>query len=196
MTPITKIQVLRPALVIAALLLVPLVAMRFNDQVAWDAADFLVGGVLLFGAGFVFELVARRAGTTANRAAIGLAVFTGLLLVWVNLAVGLIGSVDDPANLFYLAVLVVGFVGAVLVRLRPAGMFRVMIATAAVQVLVPVVAILVYRPRVTTPVEATGMVGIIVSNAVFVLLLLASAFLFRRAAGTGTAARGRAQGTR
>ena len=139
MTPITKKQVLRPALVTAALLLIPLVAMRFTDEVAWSAADFLVGGVLLFGAGFGFELAAGGAGTNANRAAIGLAVFTALLLVWVNLAVGLIGSEDDPANLFYLAVLVVGLVGGALARLRPAGMFRVMIATAVVQALVPVV---------------------------------------------------------
>lgn len=40
---------LRVALVTGLLLLVPLVAMQFTDEVRWNLADFVVAGALLFG---------------------------------------------------------------------------------------------------------------------------------------------------
>ena len=45
---------------LAALLLLPLIAMQFTREVAWDAADFAFAGVLLIGAGLIFELAAWR----------------------------------------------------------------------------------------------------------------------------------------
>jgi hypothetical protein len=103
------------------------------------------------------------------------------MLVWMNLAVGLIGSEENPANLLYLAVLIAGFGGAAIARFRPGGMAKAMLLTALVQVLVPVVALLAFRPAVEGPEEAAGIAGIIFLNTFFVLLFLASALLFRRA---------------
>jgi hypothetical protein len=174
-------QILRPAVATAAILLIPLVATRLSDEVAWSAGDFLVAAILLFGAGFAFEMAIRRAGGTAYRAGFGLAVAAGLMLVWMNLAVGLIGSEGNPANLLYLAVLIAGFGGAVIARFRPRGMARAMIVTAVVQVLVPVVALLAFRPAVEGSQEAAGIAGLVFLNTFFVLLFLASALLFRRA---------------
>src|SRR5687768_4188487 len=55
----------RPAVRVATatglILLVPLVAMQFSDEMAWTPADFVVAGVLLFSAGRAYQLVARRA---------------------------------------------------------------------------------------------------------------------------------------
>jgi len=48
------------------------------------------------------------------RLAAGLALVAALLILWFNLAAGLIGiEDDDPANLLYVGVLGIGFVGAV-----------------------------------------------------------------------------------
>ena len=69
-------------------LLVPLVAMRFTDAVAWSAMDFVVMGALLFAAGFAYELISRRLKTPAQRWLAGLGILVMVVLVWVELAVG------------------------------------------------------------------------------------------------------------
>ena len=112
-------SIIRVAVVTAALLLLPLVAMQFTEEVNWQLGDFVVAGGLLFGAGFTYELVASKGATTAYRAAVGVAVAAGLLLLWMNLAVGLIGNEENPANLMYIAVLAVGLIGAYFARFQP-----------------------------------------------------------------------------
>lgn len=67
------------------MLLVPLLAMQFTDEVDWGLADFIVGGALLFGAGLTYDLFARRGSTVAYRAAVGVAVGAALLLLWISL---------------------------------------------------------------------------------------------------------------
>ena len=37
-------------------------------------------------------------GNSAYRAAVGVAIAAAFILVWMNLAVGIIGSEDNPAN--------------------------------------------------------------------------------------------------
>ncbi|MET0271680.1 MAG: hypothetical protein ABW360_01685 [Phenylobacterium sp.] len=118
-----------------------------------------------------FELAARQTGNGAYRAAVGIAVVTAFILVWVNLAVGIIGGDDDPANLMYGAVLAVGLAGAVAARFRPQGMARALLATALAQALV-VVIVLVARPG--DPAWILTML--------FIAPWLASAWLFRKAA--------------
>jgi hypothetical protein len=175
--------VLRAALVTAAILSIPLIAMRFTDAVNWTLADFVVGGALLFGTGMAFQLVARRGRSTAYRGATGLAVAGSLLLVWMNLAASLIGSEDNPANLLYLAVLVVGLVGAGVARLRPAGMARTLHAMAFTQFLVPLLALAIWRPEVTD-----HLVWVFFANALFIVLFVGSALLFRQAGSTESGA--------
>lgn len=173
-----KRSITRIAIVTGIVLLLPLLAMQFSDEVTWDVVDFVIGGVLLFGAGLAYELVASRAGTVAHRIAFGLAVGATLLLIWMNLAVGLIGSEDNPANLLYLGAIVIGFVGAIIARFRPRGMARALFATAIAQALVPVMAWVIWRPQEVAP---EGLVGLLWVNTFFVMLFVGSAFLFRRA---------------
>lgn len=118
----------------ALLLLVPLVAMRFTDDVAWTASDFLFAGVLLASVGLAFELIVRRSGNRAYRLGAALALFAALLTVWVNAAVGMIGSEDNMFNLLFGGVLAIALVGALVARLEPAGMARAMVAAAVAQV--------------------------------------------------------------
>jgi hypothetical protein len=175
---------IRIALVTACLLLIPFVAMQFSAEVNWSGFDFAVAGVLLFGSGLAFELIARKAGNGAYRAAVGVALAAALLLVWINLAVGIIGSEDNPVNLLYFGVIAVGIIGATLARLRPRGMARAMFVTAFAQALVPVIAIIIGKLRFNSAEEPPGMWGVLALNAIFVLLFVASALLFRRAGVT------------
>ena len=126
-------NIIRVALATAILLLVPLAAMQITDEVVWSLADFVTAGGLLFGTGLAYVLVAGRGGTVVYRAAVGVALGTALFLVWANLAVGIIGNEGNPVNLAYFGVLAVGFIGALIARLKPRGMARALFATAIAQ---------------------------------------------------------------
>jgi hypothetical protein len=116
--------------VAALILLLPLVAMQFIDEVNWDVADFAFAGALLIGTGITYELAVRKSGDTAYRAAVGVALAAAFLLVWVNGAVGIIETGSDDANLMYGGVLAVGIIGAMIARFQPHGMARALFATA------------------------------------------------------------------
>ena len=74
------------------LLLIPLIAMQFTDEVIWDLMDFFVAGVLLFGTAFLCELVMRNVKKTGNRILICLTILLVFILVWGELAVGIFGT--------------------------------------------------------------------------------------------------------
>jgi hypothetical protein len=159
-------------------LLLPLLAMQITDEVVWDLADFAVAGALLVGTGLMLELAARKAGNIAYRSAVGVALAAALLLVWINLAVGIIGVEGDRADLMYFGVLAVGLIGAIIARFRPQGMARALFATALAQALVAVIALIAgkHQDPVTSVSELLGL------NGIFVALFIGSAWLFQRAA--------------
>ncbi len=76
------------ALATGLLLLVPLVAMQFTAEVNWTLFDFVVMGILLFGTGTLFVLVARVT-PRKYRALIGFAIVAAFLWLWAELAVGI-----------------------------------------------------------------------------------------------------------
>jgi hypothetical protein len=163
----------------AALVLLPLVAMQFTDEVNWSETDFIVAGALIGGTGLTFELAAKATANHAYRAAVGLALAAAFLLIWLNLAVGIIGTEDNPLNLIFGAVLATGIIGAIIVRCRPLGMARAMLATALAQLLVVVIA----------PTAGLGfMAPIWPLTGFFAALWLGSAWLFRKSAREQTPA--------
>jgi hypothetical protein len=168
----------------AFLLLLPLVAMQFTDEVNWDATDFAVFGAMLAVACGTYELAARMTGNRAYRAAVGVAIAAAFILVWMNLAVGIIGNEDNPANLMYGGVLAVGIIGAVIARFQPDGMARALVATALAQALVAVIA-LIAGSGSTGP---TRPWNIVMLTGLFAALWLISAWLFRKAAREQTPA--------
>ena len=173
-----------PWAIAALLLLAPLAAMEFTDEVAWDGVDFLVMGVMLAVVCGAFELAARMTVNAAYRAAVGLVLAAAFILVWMNLAVGLIGTEGDPANLMYGGVLAVGLAGVLIARFRPHGMARALVATALAQALAAMVAAIAGMGYpASPPLEILGV------NAVLAALWLGSAWLFWRSgsgAGPGT----------
>ncbi|GAB6195931.1 hypothetical protein [Lysobacter xanthus] len=155
----------------SALLLLPAVAMRFDTGVNWTGFDFAVAAVLLYGTCALYEVAARLSRDRMYRAGAAVAVVTGLLLVWVNLAVGIIGSERNPANLVFAVVLGIAAAGAIGARLRARGMAAVLAVTAFAQAVAAVYALVGGH-------DARGMAA----AGMFVPMWLASAWLFDRAA--------------
>lgn len=154
----------------AALWLTPLVAMRFTEEVAWSAGDFVVFGGMLLVAGALVEAGARASRSPAYCMGVTLAVLTAFLLVWVNLAVGIVGNENNPVNLVFAGVLAVAAAGALVARGDPVRMTLAMVAAAVAQAAI----------SVAVPLLGLGEVPLVA--AVFVGLWLAASLLFRRAA--------------
>jgi hypothetical protein len=158
----------------AILLLIPLAAMQFGDEVKWSLFDFILAWVLLFGAGMTYKLIASKTVNLTYRAAVGITVATALFLVWSNLAVGLIGSENNPANAMYLGVLAVLFISVIIARFKPDGMAAALFLTALAQILVTIIAIIadLGYPE-NTPVQ------LLLINGFFITLWIGSALLFQ-----------------
>jgi hypothetical protein len=173
-------NILLIALAVAFILLLPLLAMQFSDNVAWTPFDFAVAGSLLFGTGLAYELIARKSGSIAYRAAVGVALAAALLLIWINLAVGILGSEDNPANLMYIGVLAVFIIASLIARFRPHAMTRALLATALVHTLVTVIALIAGMHKI----PGSSVLEIVALNGFFVALWAGSALLFWRAHAT------------
>ena len=74
------------------ILLIPLIAMQFTDEVNWTLFDFIIAGALLLGTGLMCELAIRKINKIKYRIAICLALLVLLLLIWAELAVGIFGT--------------------------------------------------------------------------------------------------------
>ena len=72
----------------AFLLLLPLMAMQFTNEVNWDRGDFAVFGAMLLAAGLAIEFSVKVLQNKTHRAFAGAAVVAAFLLVWVKLATG------------------------------------------------------------------------------------------------------------
>ena len=138
----------------------------------WTLSDFVTMGALVALVGGGIELVVRASPSLVWRAGAGLAILAALLTVWVNLAVGMIGSEDNPYNLVFLGVIALALLGAIVARLRPSGMAWAMAAAAAAQLVAAAVGL------------GADLRGGILS-ALFALLWLLAAGLFRKAAQEG-----------
>ncbi len=79
-------------LTVALLLMGPLVAMQFTNEVKWDILDFMAAGILLLGTGLTLELVIRKIKTNKYRILVCIGIFVALFLVWAELAVGIFGT--------------------------------------------------------------------------------------------------------
>lgn len=163
----------------AMLLLLPLVAMQFTAEVNWTPADFVFAAVMFGTVGGTFELAVRASGSGAYRGGVAMALATAFLLVWINLAVGIIGNEDNPLNLMFFGVIAAALVGAIAARFEAAGMARAMAVAAAIQAAVGI-GVFIADAGATEP---PGRFGLLPLIEFFAGMWLASAWLFRRAAG-------------
>lgn len=162
----------------AALLMIPLIAMQFSDEVVWTLSDFTIMGALLFGTGLAYLIVTQKSGHAAFKAATAFALFTGFFLIWSNLAVGIIGSENNAINLLYFGVIAAGIIGAILSRFEPQLLAKVMYMMAMLTFLIAIAAISLgmhHLPE-SSGFEIAGVTGF------FMFLFVVSGLLFRYAA--------------
>ncbi len=162
-----------------ALLWIPLVGMQVSADWQWTSSDFVLMWALLAGTTFTYRLFATRRGANlAYRAGAGLAVATGCLLIWVNLAVQIIGD-GNPGNTLYFAAILLALAGVGVSRFQAAALARVAFGLAAAVLVIPVIAVLTW-PADFSP----GFPQVCALNAVFVALFAGAGLLFRHAART------------
>lgn len=77
---------------ITILWLIPLIAMQFTHKVNWSVFDFVIAGILLFGAGLLCELALRKIKPFKYRIVILAGILLILFIIWVELAVGIFGT--------------------------------------------------------------------------------------------------------
>lgn len=117
----------------AGLLLLPLVAMQFTEEVDWDRFDFLVMGVMLLFVCLAYEIAVRMARNNAYMLAAGIAAGGGFFTIWANLAVGIVGYENNPVNDVFFGVVLVAIFAALVARFRAGGMALAMAVTALAQ---------------------------------------------------------------
>jgi hypothetical protein len=86
-TPVSTRQVVMWS-AIGSILLAPLIAMQFTDEVSWTRSDFAAAAVLLVGAGAMFEVANRYTRNRRGCVAIGSVLAGAVLLIWAQGAVG------------------------------------------------------------------------------------------------------------
>lgn len=168
-----------PALITVLIVLGLLLASHFVPGWNWRPGAFLVVGTLMFGICFSYQLATRNRNAIAYRVALGVALAAAFLLTWGNL----VQWADvNPAAAMYFGVPIVMTIGAAIARFRPNGMALALFATALVQASALAIVLtitLIREPEISfwTPPQLRGFAG----NAVFFMLFIASALLFRQA---------------
>ena len=149
-------------------------AMKFaaSSGVYWTGSDFVFAGVMIGTVGMLIELSVRAGSPRSYRLGALIAIATGFLLIWSDLAVGYIGDGSSAINLVFLAIPPAALLAAIAANFRSRPMAVIMTATAIAHAIVGAIGF-PQDPR-------TGPI-----TAVFTGLWLASAWAFRRAARHG-----------
>jgi hypothetical protein len=124
------------------------------------------------------EEMAGKPGRIAFRIGVAVALAGSFLEVWINLAVGIVGSEDNPVNQGFYLVVAAACACAFTARLRADAMARAMLAVAGLQALLG----LAVATAPSTARDPMGAVGVLALSAFFAALWLASAALFHRSA--------------
>lgn len=74
------------------LLVVPFIASQFSDEVNWSGFDYLVMAILFGTTSVALDFILTKAKNKQSRWAWGIAVVLALVIVWVEIAVGVFGS--------------------------------------------------------------------------------------------------------
>lgn len=160
---------LAPWIVVVGLLAIPFIAMRFTSEVDWTALDFGIMGAMLASVIGVWQFATRSRPERSYRFGLGLLLLGSFLLLWSNLAVGIVGNEANPVNLLFHLVLAAGIFGTVGARFTPRGMVATSFAMAFVQA------------AIGAGLLVTGEAVILPLTAVFCAFWLGAARLFQLA---------------
>ena len=126
--------------------------------------------LLFFGTGMLYAVIARKMGAWSYKAGVGVALVSGFALGWSTM----VQTADSghPERLWYLSVLAVELVGALLSRLKARGLALTLFAMAATLALIAVI-----LPSGAPPDMARRMA---IGHGVYVVLFIASGLMFRQ----------------
>lgn len=159
-------------------MLIPFFGNIYVDGWDWNWYGFIWAGTLLFAAGLIYELVARKMNNRAYKLAVGLAAGTAFVLAWTNMI--LISESENLANAMYFGIILAGFIAALIVRFKPWRMAWVLFGMAVAQIIITVI-LLTVGPLAES-IREIDIPDIFARNVIFALLWISSALLFRRAA--------------
>lgn len=77
---------------IPVLLMIPYVAMQFSTEVHWTTFDFVTAGILLLSMAAGIEWTIRKIKYTPKRNMLLFGILMAFLFIWIELAVGIIGT--------------------------------------------------------------------------------------------------------
>lgn len=98
-----------------------------------------------------------------------------LIIGWMNGAVGIIGSEDNPINMLYGTIYIIGLIGLIASRLRPKGMAVTQFGIAITLAVIPAIALAISKE---TQWGDAGVLGVFAINIFFATLFLISGWLF------------------
>lgn len=140
---------------------------------SWDALDFLVAAGLIGATGLALVPLFRNGHAPAYRLAATTAVVGCLALVWVNLAVGLVGSAANDFNVLYAFVPLLGLVGTLISRASARGLGLTAAGMAILMVVLLAASIVTQPDAFAAP--GTGL------HILFIAVFAFSAWQFLRA---------------
>lgn len=150
--------------------------LNLTGQLNWGAGDFIFVAVIFFGGLSAYRFVAGQGHGRVFHLAVALSLITALSMIWITLAVGIIGSEDNQANIMYVVVLGIGLLGSIIARFRAPGMKWTMVWVTIAQFAVTILAYTIWKPETEEHVFSTAIL-----NLFYVMLFLSSAVLFHRA---------------
>jgi len=153
-----------------------LVGLTLAGKLDWGVMDFVFVTVILFGGLGAYRFVSGRGQGRTFHLAVAMSLATALSMIWVTLAVGIIGSEDNQANIMYVVVLGIGLLGSIIARFRAPGMKWTMVWVTIAQFAVTILAYTIWKPETEEHVFST-----VILNLCYVMLFLSSAVLFHRA---------------
>lgn len=156
-------------------LLLLIISIKSTDKAAWGVLAFTF--TLIFGTMLSYKLIIKKGANTINKAAITITIATILVLFWINGAVGIIGSENNPANLMYFGVIIIVIIGSIISRFKPHKMALTLSMAAFAQILAPVIALIIWKPQIDL-----GVLGLFILNGFFVAMFIMSAYLFKKVA--------------
>jgi len=167
-------DMIKPLLITILILLIPLFGNLYFAGFYWELFDFVLAGGLIFSLLLGLSFVRKQSVSGYYKIAWLLASLALFLLVWINGAVGIIGSEDNVANSLYLGVFLVFAVGSLITRFSSHGMSYVLFLTALVHSSIPVIAFLIWQPNLVT-----GMITVFIFNFLLALVWAGSGLMFR-----------------
>lgn len=161
------------------LLMIPFTAMMFTSEVNWSPADFIIMGILIAGTGSAYIFISGISDNTSYKIAVGISAITGFLIIWINLAVGIIGDPGNQANLLYAGIFIAGIAGAIISRLKPSGLSLTLYLMSIYQLIIPLLVIII--PGIKLP-QSPEITPVLLFNTFFAGLFAFAGWLFKRAA--------------